>query len=170
MKKLQMNRQRFSAFYTSSMFLAASHLSVYTEREKVMWCYTISQSEQSSGIFNLWNITVVDKNQETESLGQNFYFDDTFHFNSSKTESVCGSVVEHCISSAKVVGLIPREHMYWLKNVLPECTKSLWIKASAKCINLKITTQSLNQHLSEWQNKQLHCKKKLQFFTVNIIW
>ncbi len=24
----------------------------------------------------------------------------------------CGSVVEHCVSSAKVVGLIPREHMY----------------------------------------------------------
>ncbi len=25
----------------------------------------------------------------------------------------CGSVVEHCVSSAKVVGSIPREHMYW---------------------------------------------------------
>ncbi len=24
----------------------------------------------------------------------------------------CGSVVEHCVSSAKVVGSIPREHMY----------------------------------------------------------
>ncbi len=25
--------------------------------------------------------------------------------------------LEHCISSAKVVGSIPREHMYWQKNV-----------------------------------------------------
>ncbi len=25
----------------------------------------------------------------------------------------CGSVVEHCVSSAKVVGSIPREHTYW---------------------------------------------------------
>ncbi len=24
----------------------------------------------------------------------------------------CGSVVEHCVSSAKVVGSIPREHTY----------------------------------------------------------
>ncbi len=29
----------------------------------------------------------------------------------------CGSVVEHCVSSAKVVGSIPREHMYWQKHV-----------------------------------------------------
>ncbi len=29
----------------------------------------------------------------------------------------CGSVVEHCVSSAKVVGSIPREHMYWQKYV-----------------------------------------------------
>ncbi len=25
----------------------------------------------------------------------------------------CGSVVEHCVSSAKLVGSIPREHTYW---------------------------------------------------------
>ncbi len=29
----------------------------------------------------------------------------------------CGSVVEHCVSSAKVVGSIPREHTYWQKHV-----------------------------------------------------
>ncbi len=29
----------------------------------------------------------------------------------------CGSVVEHCVSSAKVVGSIPREHAYWQINV-----------------------------------------------------
>ncbi len=27
----------------------------------------------------------------------------------------CGSLVEHCVSSAKVVGSIPREHIYWQK-------------------------------------------------------
>ncbi len=32
-------------------------------------------------------------------------------------EECCGSVVEHCVSSAKVVGSIPRKHMYWQKYV-----------------------------------------------------
>ncbi len=41
---------------------------------------------------------------------------------------------EHCVSSAKVVGSIPREHMYWqYKCVAWMLCKSLWIKASAKC-------------------------------------
>ncbi len=40
------------------------------------------------------------------------------------TLSSCGSVVEHCVSSAKAVGSITREHMYWPKYVYPECTKS----------------------------------------------
>ncbi len=34
----------------------------------------------------------------------------SFFFNISQWS--CGSVVEHCVNSAKVVGLIPREHMY----------------------------------------------------------
>ncbi len=33
------------------------------------------------------------------------------------TQCSCGSVVEHCVSSTKVVGSIPREHMYWQKYV-----------------------------------------------------
>ncbi len=42
--------------------------------------------------------------------------------------------LEHCITSAKVVGSIPREHTYWQY----KCTawmqcKLLWIKASDKC-------------------------------------
>ncbi len=47
--------------------------------------------------------------------------------------------LEHCVSSAKVVGSIPREHMYWQKKCITwmHC-KSLWIKASAKCININI--------------------------------
>ncbi len=47
--------------------------------------------------------------------------------------------LEHCVSSAKVVGSIPREHMYWQKICIAwmHC-KSLWIKASAKCINVNV--------------------------------
>ncbi len=36
----------------------------------------------------------------------------------------CGSVVEHCVSSAKVVCSIPREHTYWPKMYNSECTVS----------------------------------------------
>ncbi len=46
----------------------------------------------------------------------------------SKTCS-CGSVVERCVSSAKVMGSIPREHMYW-QNMYN--LKSLWINVSVK--------------------------------------
>ncbi len=48
--------------------------------------------------------------------------------------------LEHCVSSAKVVGSIPREHIYWQNKkclTLMHC-KSLWIKASAKCINVNV--------------------------------
>ncbi len=47
----------------------------------------------------------------------------------------CGSVVEHCVSSAKVVGSILREHTYKTCITRMHC-KLLWIKASAKCINV----------------------------------
>ncbi len=30
----------------------------------------------------------------------------------AQTQCSCGSVVEHCVSSAKVVGSIPKEHIY----------------------------------------------------------
>ncbi len=48
--------------------------------------------------------------------------------------------LEHCVSSAKVVGSIPREHMYWpnKKCLTWMHCKSLWIKASAKCINVNV--------------------------------
>ncbi len=52
--------------------------------------------------------------------------------------SSCGSVVEHCVSSAKVVGSIPREHTYWPKCIIWMYCKSLWIKVSAKCINVNV--------------------------------
>ncbi len=51
-----------------------------------------------------------------------------------KQECSCGSGVEHCVSSAKVVGSIPREHTYWqYKCITWMHCKLLWIKASAKC-------------------------------------
>ncbi len=40
--------------------------------------------------------------------------------------------LEHCVSSAKAVGSIPREHTYWQYKCISRC-KSLWIKASDKC-------------------------------------
>ncbi len=47
--------------------------------------------------------------------------------------------LEHCVSSAKVVGSIPREHTQWkYKCISWKHCKSLWIKASAKCINENI--------------------------------
>ncbi len=47
--------------------------------------------------------------------------------------------LEHCVSSAKVVGSIPREHTYWqYKCIAWMHCKSLWIKASAKCINVNV--------------------------------
>ncbi len=47
--------------------------------------------------------------------------------------------LEHCVSSAKVVGSIPREQTYWqYKCIAWMHCKSLWIKASAKCINVNV--------------------------------
>ncbi len=59
------------------------------------------------------------------------------HPHSSYTCS-CGSVVEHCISSAKVVGSVPKKCIPWMY------CKSLWIKASVKCINV-----------NAWHSKEL---------------
>ncbi len=56
-------------------------------------------------------------------------------------ECSCGSVVEHCVRSAKVVGSIPREHTYKKCIAWMHC-KSLWIKAFAKCINVNVELKS----------------------------
>ncbi len=68
----------------------------------------------------------------------------------------CGSVVEHCVSSVKVVGSFPREHMYWQKKCIT--CKSLWIKASAKCINVNvyIYTHTVILALTHITNTSLH--------------
>ncbi len=55
----------------------------------------------------------------------------------------CGSVVEHCVSRAqKVVGSNPRKHKYKTCITWMHC-KSLWIKASAKCINVNVLIYSV---------------------------
>ncbi len=47
--------------------------------------------------------------------------------------------LEHCVSSTNVVGSIPREHKYWqYKCIAWMHCKSLWIKASAKCISVNV--------------------------------
>ncbi len=48
----------------------------------------------------------------------------------------CGSVVEHCVSSAKGCGFNSQKTCILIKkcNVYPKCM--LWIKASAKCVNV----------------------------------
>ncbi len=58
--------------------------------------------------------------------------------------------LEHCVSSTKVVGSNPREHTYWqYKCITWMHCKSLWIKASAKYINvnvnMKYKTESLHK-------------------------
>ncbi len=56
-------------------------------------------------------------------------------------------MVEHCVSSAKVVGSIPK--MYYL-NVL-------WIKASTKCVNVNVRWQQLVRLFANgWNTKTLN--------------
>ncbi len=49
-------------------------------------------------------------------------------------------MVEHGASNAKIMGSIPRESKSWskVKTVTWMQCKSLWIKASAKCINVNV--------------------------------
>ncbi len=49
-------------------------------------------------------------------------------------------MVEHGTNNAKIMGLIPRESKSWsnVKTVTYMQCKSLWIKASAKCINVNV--------------------------------
>ncbi len=60
--------------------------------------------------------------------------------------------LEHCVSSAKVVGSIPREHIYWqYKCIAWMHCKSLWIKASAKCINVNVGEREKGAHVNMWR-------------------
>ncbi len=49
-------------------------------------------------------------------------------------------MVEHCASNGKIMGSIPRESKSWsnVKTVTWMQCKSLWIKVSAKCINVNM--------------------------------
>ncbi len=53
---------------------------------------------------------------------------------------LCGSVVEHCVSSAKGCGFDSQgTHILTKMYNLNAICKSLWIKASAKCVNVNIS-------------------------------
>ncbi len=54
-------------------------------------------------------------------------------------------IVEHGASNAKIMGSIPRESKSWsnVKTVTWMQCKSLWIKASAKCINVNVNVMFL---------------------------
>ncbi len=55
---------------------------------------------------------------------------------------LCGSVVEHCVSSAKGCGFDSQgTHVLMKMYNLNAIVKSLWIKASAKCINVNVMSQ-----------------------------
>ncbi len=51
---------------------------------------------------------------------------------------ICGSVVEHCVSSTNGCG-------FNSQGTHTDENKSLWIKASAKCINVNV-----NKHFSRY--------------------
>ncbi len=53
---------------------------------------------------------------------------------------LCGSVVEHCVSSAKGCGFDSQgTHILTKMYNLNAIVSSLWIKMSAKCINVNVT-------------------------------
>ncbi len=73
-----------------------------------------------------------------------------------KNYKILSCSVEHCVSSAKVVGSIPREHTYWqYKCINWMLCKSLWIKVSAKCIN--VNENILGGGTSLWQTLDVFC-------------
>ncbi len=55
-------------------------------------------------------------------------------------------MVEHGTSNAKIMGSIPRESKSWsnVKTVTWMQCKSLWIKASAKCINVNVNVKEVS--------------------------
>ncbi len=61
----------------------------------------------------------------------------------------CGSVVEHCFSSAKGCGFNSQgTHILTINVKKPDSTlKWLWIKASVKCINVHVIMGFVHLHL-----------------------
>ncbi len=64
----------------------------------------------------------------------------------------CGSVVEHCVSSAKGCGFNSQGTHILIKTCIAwmHC-KSLWIKASAKCINVNVNNWVDPQSTVSWR-------------------
>ncbi len=55
----------------------------------------------------------------------------------------CDSVLEHCVSSAKGCGF-NFQGTHVLTKKMDSLNKSLWIKASAKCINVNLNIKDYN--------------------------
>ncbi len=76
------------------------------------------------------------------------------------TVFLCGSVVEHCVSNAKGCGFDSQGTQILITKCIPwmHC-KSLWIKASAKCVNVNANFKinwsnlgSLDYPYTIWKN------------------
>ncbi len=86
--------------------------------------------QQKKKLIQVWN--------DMSKWWQNVHFGVYYPFKLNMTRVSCEPHVpvaqwlEHCVSSAKVVGSIPREHILTKKCITWMHCKSLWIKASDK--------------------------------------
>ncbi len=108
-------------------------------------------------LIQVWKYLIVSKWQNYH-FWVDYPFKDRFIWSVIQRYVPVAQWLEHCVSSAKVVGSIPREHTYWQhKRIAWMHCKSLWIKASAKCINVNVT----NNNRSGERNKdkyEIHFK------------
>ncbi len=72
------------------------------------------------------------------------------------TECSCGSVIEHYVSSAKGCGF--NSQGTHIQTKMYSLNKSLWIKASAKCIHVTAYYSFLSLCTWGWQDKHFLCK------------
>ncbi len=61
----------------------------------------------------------------------------------------CGSVVEHCVSSAKGCGFNSQGTHLLIKTKEMYSLNKLWIKASAECMHIKC---KINVYCIEWKD------------------
>ncbi len=79
----------------------------------------------------------------------------------------CGSVVEHCVSSAKGCGFNSQgTHILKIKCIAWMHCKSLWIKASAKCINVNVTER--DTQFERWMEDDRQPPRREQFTELDL--
>ncbi len=87
----------------------------------------------------------------------------------------CGSVVEHCVNSTKGCGFDSQGTHILIKKYIYFFYKSLWIKASAKCINVNynyysvVLLESLRCILCLLFSA-LNIQQLINMFTISLIW